>query len=36
MWAIEIERIEEEERSSGGATVPTGTVHMRERQRTGC
>jgi hypothetical protein len=30
MWVIRIERIEEEERSGGGVTVPAGIVHMRE------
>jgi hypothetical protein len=29
MWGVGIERIEEKERS-GGTTVPTGTVYMRE------
>jgi hypothetical protein len=30
MWAVGIERIEEEERSGGAATVPAGTVYVRE------
>jgi hypothetical protein len=29
MWAVGIERIEEEEISGGAATVPAGTVHVR-------
>jgi hypothetical protein len=32
MWTIGIERIEEEERSGSGATVPASTVHMREAE----
>jgi hypothetical protein len=32
MWAIGIERIEEEERSGGVATVPAGTVRVREAE----
>jgi hypothetical protein len=32
MRAVEIQRIEEEERSGGGDTVPAGTVHMREAE----
>jgi hypothetical protein len=35
MWAVGIERIEEEERSGGGATVLTGTVHVREAEDRG-
>jgi hypothetical protein len=30
MWAVGIKRIEEEEISGGAATVPAGTVHVRE------
>jgi hypothetical protein len=32
IWFVGIERIEKEERSGGGATVPTCTVHMREAE----
>jgi hypothetical protein len=32
MWAVGIERIEEKERSGGGATVPAGTVHVGEAE----